>query len=349
MASTDSNERIFYPFPLFLTPNGLKYRRRNGFRFAALAGLVQLARKYQHQMKPTLLILAAGMGSRYGGLKQIDGVGPSGEAIIEYSIYDAIRAGFGKVVFVIRRDIEDAFKAFIGDKLDGRIEVAYAFQEIEDLPGGFTPPADRTKPWGTTHAVWVARDVIHEPFAMINADDFYGALAYQALAAHFAALTSSRDLAMVGYRLDRTLSDHGFVSRGVCTTDAEGFLISVVERTKIARIGEGILFEDENGAQLPLADDTAVSMNFWGFTPELFPHLESVLTDFLNDRGQEAKSECYIPNTVGGLVDEGKFTAKVLRADSPWFGVTYREDKAIVEAQLRSFVDQGLYPESLWS
>ncbi len=300
-------------------------------------------------MKPTLLILAAGMGSRYGGLKQIDSIGPSGEAIIEYSVFDAIRAGFGKVVFVIRKDIEQAFRDFIGTKLDGRIEVAYAFQELDDIPGGRSVPEGRTKPWGTTHAVWVARHVVDTPFAMINADDFYGAPAYQALADFFATDTTPNRLAMVGYSLARTLSDHGYVSRGECTTDERGMLVSVEERTKIREEEGQIFFEDENGNRHPLSADTVVSMNMWGFKPALFPQLDRILEEFFVSQGSELKSESYIPNSVGRLVNEGVFEVNVLRADSPWFGVTYREDKPLVEAEIRKLIAEGLYPDNLWT
>lgn len=297
--------------------------------------------------KPTLLVLAAGMGSRYGGLKQIDPVGTSGEAILEYSVFDAIRAGFGRVVFLIRRDIEDEFRAVVGKKFESAIDVDYAFQELSMLPGGFAVPEGRTKPWGTTHAILCAQEQLKGPFAAINADDFYGANAYQVLADH---LQSGRaDYAMVGFVLRNTLSDFGTVARGVCSLNSDGELVEIVERTNIAKSGNGATFTDESGASQNLSGDELVSMNFFGFHPTLFPQITEIFERFLRAHGQEEKSETYIPNAVGELVREGKTKVRVLRSTDPWFGVTYKEDRPTVVANIKRLVEQGRYPAKLWS
>ena len=294
--------------------------------------------------KPTLLVLAAGMGSRYGGLKQIDPVGPSGETIIDYSIYDALRAGFGKVVFVIRKDIEQTFREVVGSRFENRIPVEYAFQELTKLPEGFTVPAGRTKPWGTGHAILVAESVIHEPFAMINADDFYGADTFRVLADYLKQVRpDSNDYAMVGFTLRKTLSDHGTVARGVCQVDGTGQLKQIVEMLKIEKAGAGAKQGD-----VRLTGDEAVSMNFWGFTPALFNHLRTELTTFLAAHGKEEKSELLIPSVVNTLVTKGKATCQVLRTTSSWFGVTYREDRPIVIESVRQLVAKGEYPAKLW-
>ena len=297
--------------------------------------------------KPTLLVLAAGMGSRYGGLKQIDPVGPAGETIIDYSIYDAMRAGFGKLVFVIRHDIEQQFREVVGSRFEKRIAVEYVFQELDKLPPGYTLPAGRTKPWGTTHAILMAENVIKEPFAAINADDFYGRSAYAVLAKH---LTSgSLDYAMVGFILKNTLSDHGSVARGVSKTDANHYLTSIVEMTKIEHDGSGAKNTDADGKVTHLSGDEAVSMNFWGFTPALFPQIKVEFEKFLKRAGGEQKSECYIPMTVGDLVTNGLAKVKVLRSPDSWFGVTYREDRPTVVESIRKLIAKGEYPEKLWS
>ena len=294
--------------------------------------------------KPTLLVLAAGMGSRYGGLKQIDPVGPSGETIIDYSIYDALRAGFGKVVFVIRQDIEQTFREVVGSKFEKRLPVEYAFQELTKLPAGFSVPAGRTKPWGTGHAILVAEPVIHEPFAMINADDFYGADTFRVLADYLRQVRpDSNDYAMVGFTLRKTLSDHGTVARGVCQVDNTGRLKQIVEMLKIEKTGTGARQGD-----VPLTGDEAVSMNFWGFTPALFNHLRAELTIFLTAHGQEEKSELLIPSVVNTLVTQGRATCQVLRTTSSWFGVTYRDDRPIVIESVRQLVATGEYPAKLW-
>ena len=297
--------------------------------------------------KPTLLILAAGMGSRYGGLKQIDPVGPAGETIIDYSIYDALRAGFGKLVFVIRKDIEQQFREIIGARFEKRVAVEYVFQELDKLPPGFSLPAGRTKPWGTTHAILMAENVVKEPFAAINADDFYGQQAYKLLANY---LTSgSSDYAMVGFILKNTLSDFGSVARGVSRTDAADYLTSVVEMMKIERDGAAAKNTDAEGKITRLTGDEAVSMNFWGFTPALFPQLKTKFTEFLKKSGGELKSECYIPSTVNDLVIAGQAKVKVLRTHDSWFGVTYREDRPMVVESIRKLIARGDYPEKLWT
>ena len=297
--------------------------------------------------KPTLLILAAGMGSRYGGLKQIDPVGPAGETIIDYSIYDALRAGFGKLVFVIRKDIEQQFKEIIGARFEKRVAVEYVFQELDKLPPGFSRPAGRTKPWGTTHAILMAEQAIKEPFAAINADDFYGQQAYKLLANY---LTSgSSDYAMVGFILKNTLSDFGSVARGVSRTDAADYLTSVVEMMKIERDGAAAKNTNAEGNITRLTGDEAVSMNFWGFTPALFPQLKTKFEEFLKKSGGELKSECYIPSTVNDLVVAGQAKVKVLRTNDSWFGVTYREDRPMVVESIRKLIARGDYPEKLWT
>jgi hypothetical protein len=297
-------------------------------------------------IKPTLLVLAAGMGSRYGGLKQIDPVGPSGETIIDYSIFDAMRAGFGKLVFVIRKDIEQQFREIVGARFEKRIAVEYVFQELDKLPAGHALPAGRTKPWGTTHAILMAENVVKEPFAAINADDFYGQQAYQVLAQQ---LTSgSPDFAMVGFILKNTLSDFGTVARGVSRVDAHNFLTSIVEMMKIDRDGSGAKNTEADGKITKLSGDEAVSMNFWGFTPALFPLIKVEFEKFLQRAGAEQKSECYIPATVGDLVTSGRAKVKVLRSSDSWFGVTYREDRPQVVESIRKLIATGAYPEKLW-
>lgn len=296
---------------------------------------------------PTLLVLAAGMGNRYGGLKQIDPVGPAGETIIDYSIYDALRAGFGKLVFVIRRDIEQQFREIVGARFEKRVAVDYVFQALEDIPPRFTVPAGRAKPWGTTQAILLAEGVIHESFAAINADDFYGAGGYRELAGH---LTSgSRDYAMVGFILRNTLSDFGSVARGVCQVAGDGYLQHIVELTRIERNGNAARNTDATGNVTTLSGDEPVSMNMWGFTPHVFDQLRERFEKFLEGSAGDLKSECYIPNTVGELVKAGQARVKVLRSIDSWFGVTYREDRPRVVESIRRLIANGLYPERLWS
>jgi len=303
-------------------------------------------------MKPTLLVLAAGMGSRYGGLKQLDPVGPSGEIIIDYSIYDAIRAGFGKVVFLIRKDIEESFRESIGNRYEGQIEVDYAFQEIDAVPEGFVIPDERNKPWGTAHAILMAQDVINEAFVVINADDFYGRSGFKLLADYFADASPETNefanFAMAGFVLRNTLSEHGTVSRGVCSVDSEGFLTDVVELTKISKCGNAAKNLTEDEPITDLAGDEIVSLNMWGFTPAVFAHLESQFIEFLNEKINVPKSEFFIPFVVDRLIKEKSAKLKVLESYDPWFGVTYREDKPMVVANIQKLVDQGVYPKKLF-
>ena len=297
--------------------------------------------------KPTLLVLAAGMGSRYGGLKQIDPVGPRGETIIDYSIYDALRAGFGKLVFVIRRDIEAPFKETIGARFEKKIPVEYVFQELHSLPPGFSVPPNRTKPWGTGQAILVAADAIHEPFAAINADDFYGANSFRALAEHLCS--GGADYAMVGFILRKTLSEHGSVARGVCRLGADEFLQSVTEITKIEKDGNGAKYTDAAGITHQLCGDKMVSMNMWGFAPTLFGHLRGQFTRFLEKHGREEKSEFYIPAAVNELIAAKRERVKALPTPDSWFGVTYREDRPRVIESIRELIARGDYPKKLWA
>lgn len=299
-------------------------------------------------MKPTLLILAAGMGSRYGGLKQIEPVGPNGETILEYSVYDAIRAGFGKVVFVIRESFADDFKARFESKLAGKIEIEYVFQELNKLPQGFELPENREKPWGTGHAILMARDVIQEPFAAINADDFYGAEAYQVIADFLTHSVKEDENAMIGYQLNKTLSEFGGVSRGICQTDENNYLTRIVETHKIIQEGDVILCEAENGTTATLSEDAVCSMNFWGFHPSVFTNIENQFIDFLKSNIALPKAEFYIPVVVFEMIKTGQAKVKVLRADSPWFGVTFQEDKPYVMQQIKNLTDKGVYPNKLW-
>ena len=304
---------------------------------------------------PALVVLAAGMGSRYGGLKQIDPVGPSGETVLDYSVYDALRAGFTKVVFIIRRDFEQAFRENVGRRFESRAEVRYVFQELDKLPDARTPPAGREKPWGTGHAVWCARDALREPFAVINADDFYGADSFQQIAAFFAragktAVTSASPApcCMVGFRLDATLSENGTVSRGICTADANGFLQSVVECTAIERLPQGgARQQTSGGADRLFTGAETVSMNCWGFTPGVLPTLERELAAFLEQRGAELKSEFYLPEAVASMIAHRDATVKVLPTSSSWFGITYREDRQRVVDALAELVAKGEYPKNL--
>jgi hypothetical protein len=299
-------------------------------------------------MQPTLLVLAAGMGSRYGGLKQIDPMGPSGETILDYSVFDALRAGFGKVVFVIRPDFEQAFKERVVARFAARIPVALAFQTLDRLPAGFAPPAGREKPWGTTHAVLCARDAVAEPFAMINADDFYGRDSFAVLGRRLAAeAVDSTAYSMVGFTLANTLSEHGTVTRGVCRTDARGFLADIQELSGVRRTADGVECAGPDGP-IRLTGTEPVSMNFWGFTPAIFPQLEAEFRGFLGRHGGEPKSECYIPTTVGDLVTSRQATCEVLRTTATWFGATYAEDKPAVQASIAALVAAGDYPATLW-
>ena len=300
-------------------------------------------------MKKTLIVLAAGIGSRYGGLKQMDPVGPSGEFILDYSVYDAIKAGFNKIVSVISKTIENDFKQTIGKRISKQIEVDYVIQQLTDLPIAFNIPAERTKPWGTGHAVFACRNTVNEPFAVINADDFYGQESYQLLADK---LESTADdpaaFAMVGYKLRNTVSEHGSVARGICSVDRDSRLTEVVERTKIESANGKIRYQDNTGNWHDLTGDETVSMNLWGFKPSLFTVLETEFTKFLEKHGAELKAEFFVPSVVNTLIDSGKVTVYVLETTSPWFGVTYADDKQRVVAKIRQLVDNGIYPACLW-
>lgn len=300
-------------------------------------------------MKPTLLVLAAGMGSRYGSLKQMDGVGPAGEAIIDYTVFDAIRGGFGKVVFVIRGSFAEEFKSmFNKERFGGKIEVDYVFQELDKLPKGFTVPEGREKPWGTNHAVMMGAEVINEPFAVVNADDFYGQDAIAVMGEYLSKLGGKKgQYAMVGYEVRKTLSENGTVSRGVCALGRCSNLASMVERTKIERQGDKIVYIEEEGT-FPLDENTPVSMNLFGFTPDYFQESEAYFTDFLTKNAGNLKSEYFIPLLVNHLVEEGKAKMKVLKTTSEWFGVTYKEDRPSTVARIGGLVKAGVYPDPLW-
>lgn len=301
-------------------------------------------------MKPTLYVLAAGMGSRYGGLKQLDGLGPNGETIMDYSIYDAIRAGFGKVVFVIRKDFEKDFREKILSKYEGHIPVEVVFQSIQDLPEGYECPADRTKPWGTNHAVLMAKDVIKEPFAVINADDFYGRNAFEVIAKELSKPRDRKgDYCMVGFRVGNTMTENGSVARGVCTTSEDGLLTSVVERTAISYDKDGnIVFTDESGEVQTLDPKVPVSMNLWGFTPDYFDYSEREFKKFLDKDINTPKAEFFIPLCIDTLIKNGEATVKVLDTDSRWFGVTYAADRPGVVEKFASLAADGTYPSPLF-
>lgn len=298
-------------------------------------------------MKPTLLVLAAGIGSRYGGLKQVDGIGPGGEAILEFSLYDAIRAGFGKVVFIIRHSIEQEFREKIGSKIEGRIPVEYVFQEVDSPIEGIDHLPAREKPWGTGHAVLMARDCIREPFAVINADDYYGISGFQSMADFLTTQCDADNYSMIGYELGKTISAFGSVSRGVCAMDAAHKLTKVTERTKIVRKEDQIVYE-EAGQQVPLAENTLVSMNFWGFHARIFDYFHEDFLRFIEEEGHNPKAEFFIPITVNRLVETQLVNVHVLPSADKWYGITYREDKPEVEAAFQELVAAGRYPHGLW-
>ncbi len=303
-------------------------------------------------MKPTLLVLAAGMGSRYGSLKQMDGLGPCGEAIIDYSIYDAIQAGFGKVVFVIRHSFADAFKRIYSpERFGGKIDVEFVYQELDYLPEGFSVPEGREKPWGTNHAVMMAKDVIHEPFAVINSDDFYGREGFQVVADFLRSVEGCRGkYALVGYFLKNTLSEFGSVSRGVCELDDNACLSTVTERTAIQRKADGKVYYAEKGQDHEVSEDSVVSMNFWGFTPDYFDWSEELFKVFLasDDVKTNPKAEFFIPYVADVLIKRHDASFKVLNCDAKWFGVTYKEDRPDVVAKIGRLIEQGVYPRNLW-
>lgn len=297
--------------------------------------------------KPGLVILAAGMGSRFGGLKQLSPIGPNGETIIEYSVYDAIRAGFGKVVFIIRHSFADEFKARFDEKFRSSIDVDYVYQETDYLPEGFSCPEGREKPWGTGHAILMAKPAMDRPFAVINADDFYGREAFKVMADFLSNQVDEKTYSMVGYALKNTLSENGSVSRGVCKTDIASNLIEIKERTNIRRKEQQIVFLEGDSEQ-ELQEETIVSMNFWGFHTNLFTYLEELFIQFLNKSGKELKSEFYIPSVVFSLIQENRVSSKVLKADSSWFGVTYQEDLPGVRSSILDLIQQKAYPEKLF-
>ena len=307
-------------------------------------------------MKPTLFLLAAGMGSRYGGLKQLDGLGPNGETIMDYSIYDAIQAGFGKIVWVIRKDFEEQFRTQILSKYEGKIKCELCFQGIDALPEGFSVPEGREKPWGTNHAVLMGKDVIKEPFCVINCDDFYNRDAFKVIGKYLADLPEGAkgQYAMVGFRVGNTLSENGTVSRGVCSKDEKGNLTTCVERTKIARLEDGTVAyradNKEDGEWVRVDENAPVSMNMWGFTPDYFEYSEEYFKEFLSDEAniKNLKSEFFIPLMVNKLINDGTATCKVLDTTSKWFGVTYSEDRPDTVARIAKLVEEGVYPNKLF-
>lgn len=303
-------------------------------------------------MKPTLLLLAAGMGSRYGGLKQLDGLGPNGETIMDYSIYDAIQAGFGKIVWVIRKDFEQDFRDKILSKYEGKIPCELVFQSLDKLPEGYTVPEGRAKPWGTNHAVMMAKDAIHEPFCVINCDDFYNRDAFKVIGKFLSELPegSKNKYAMVGFRVGNTLSENGTVARGICSKDDKGNLTTVVERTEIMRVNGPVCYKDENGEWVAVEDNTPVSMNMWGFTPDYFEHSEEYFKEFLADPKNisNLKAEFFIPLMVNKLINEKTSTVQVLDTTSKWFGVTYAADRQDTVDRIQKLIDEGVYPSKLF-
>lgn len=299
-------------------------------------------------MKPTLFILAAGMGSRYGGLKQLDGLGPSGETIMDYSVYDALRAGFGKIVFVIRKDFEQEFREKIISKYEGHVPVEVVFQDIKKLPKGFSVNPDRSKPWGTNHAVLMGKDVIKEPFGVINADDYYGAESFRILGDFLRSVEGKKNCyCMIGFNIENTLSENGGVSRGLCEVDANGNLTGVTECHGIER-KEGRLIQVVEGKEMPFPEDANVSMNMWGFTPDYFDYSEKAFVKFLEANHNELKAEFYIPTVVNDLIQNGQIELKVIETPSKWFGVTYAADRPATVAQFKKLVDEGTYPTPLF-
>lgn len=299
-------------------------------------------------MKPTLFILAAGMGSRYSGLKQLDGLGPSGETIMDYSVYDALRAGFGKIVFVIRHDFEQEFRDKIISKYEGHVPVEVVFQDINTLPEGFSPNPERSKPWGTNHAVLMGKEAIREPFGVINADDYYGADSFRILGDFLRSVKDRKNsYCMIGFNIENTLSENGGVSRGLCEVDSDGFLSGVKECHGIER-KEGRLIQVEEGENVPFPENASVSMNMWGFTPDYFDYSEKAFVEFLKEHGNDLKTEFYIPSVVNDLINNGTVTLKVEQTPNRWFGVTYAADREATVAQFKKLVEEGLYPTPLF-
>lgn len=300
-------------------------------------------------MKPTLFILAAGMGSRYGGLKQLDGLGPNGETIMDYSVYDALRAGFGKIVFVIRKDFEQEFRDKVLSKYEGHVPVEVVFQSIDKLPEGRKPNPERQKPWGTNHAVLMGKDVIKEPFGVINADDYYGAESFQVLGDFLRSVEGKKNAyCMVGFNIENTLSENGGVSRGLCEVDENGFLTGVKECHGIQRVDGKLIQDEPDGSKSPFPEGASVSMNMWGFTPDYFDYSEKAFIKFLDEHGDELKSEFYIPSVVNDLINDDTITLKVEPTPSKWFGVTFAADRPATVAQFQKLVDDGLYPSPLF-
>ncbi|MDZ7739021.1 MAG: NTP transferase domain-containing protein [Bacteroidales bacterium] len=299
-------------------------------------------------MKPALLVLAAGMGSRYGGDKQLDKVGPAGQTIIDYSIYDAVRAGFGKIVFVIRRDIEQQFKSYFMRPLEGRVDIDYVFQDMNDLPDGYEPSPERVKPWGTSHAILVARDKLNVPFGVINSDDYYGVDSFKILYDFLVNDKDDNNYCIVGYRMGNTLSDHGHVNRGVCKTDNKGNLVNIVETRRIEKRPDGIFAPGPKGRELEFDADEIVSMNLWGFKPSCFKYLEEEFINFIERSAGNPNAELDIPTSMDVYVKKGEINIQVLMTEGKWFGVTYREDRPFVVRSLQDMVDKDIYPEKLW-
>ena len=301
-------------------------------------------------MKPTLVIIAAGMGDRYGGLKQIDPIGPNGEILIDYSIYDAVRAGFGKLVFVIRPDFEDTFKQKISGKFESNLEVAYVYQQTSDYLDGFEPPNERRKPWGTGHAILTAGKAVDEPFVAINADDYYGHNSFKIIADYLSSgeMLGQVNHAMVGYILRNTLSEYGYVSRAICLCGPQMLLDNIVERRRIKKAADAAVYLDEAEETFSLTGDEIVSMNFWGFGPSVFDALRSQFSDFLNDRGNDPQAEFFIPTAVNNLIAAGKANVKVLKTQDRWFGITYPQDKISTIKNINKLIEKGIYPEKLW-
>jgi UTP-glucose-1-phosphate uridylyltransferase len=300
-------------------------------------------------MKPALLVLAAGMGSRYGGLKQIDPVGENGETIIDFSVFDAIRSGFENIVFVIRKDIENEFREIVGKKYEKKIDISYVFQNLDDIPEKFSVPANRTKPWGTGHAILCANPAIDKPFAVINGDDFYGRDSFNILADYLSKVNSeSNEYAMAAYVLKNTLSEHGYVSRGICTLEGQNYLNKIVEYTKISKSGEKIITIKENGESFEFCGNEYVSMNMFGFTPGIFEHLKREFNNFLHNNLNDTKAEFFIPSVVSYLIQTSQAKVKVLRSNSIWLGITYKEDKDFVKSSIKKLIKDRIYPKKLW-